>query len=74
MHVLLATSELNPYSKTGGLADMVSALARALAGTGLQVSVVTPLYRGMTKTYPGIEPTSWRWDAVSYTHLRAHET
>jgi starch synthase len=60
MHVLLATSELNPYSKTGGLADMVSALARALAGTGLQVSVVTPLYRGMTKTYPGIEPTSWR--------------
>jgi starch synthase len=60
MHVLLATSELNPYSKTGGLADMVSALARALAGTGLQVSVVTPLYRGMTKTYPGIEPKSWR--------------
>jgi len=60
MHVLLATSELNPYSKTGGLADMVSALARALAGTGLQVSVVTPLYRGMAKTYPGIEPTSWR--------------
>ena len=62
MHVLLATSELNPYSKTGGLADMVSALARALAGTGLQVSVVTPLYRGITKTFPGIEATSWRWD------------
>ena len=61
MHVLLATSELNPYSKTGGLADMVSALARALAGTGLRVSVVTPLYRGMAKSHPGIEPTSWRW-------------
>ncbi|MEY3536917.1 MAG: Starch synthase catalytic domain, partial [Verrucomicrobiota bacterium] len=45
MHVLLATSELNPYSKTGGLADMVSALSRALAGSNLQVSVITPLYR-----------------------------
>ncbi len=64
MHVLLATSELNPYSKTGGLADMVSALARALArpatGAGLKVSVVTPLYRGVTEAHPGIEPTSWR--------------
>ena len=61
MHVLLATSELNPYSKTGGLADMVSALARALAGTGLRVSVVTPLYRGMVDSNSSIEPTSWRW-------------
>ena len=65
MHVLLATSELNPYSKTGGLADMVSALAAALAdpatGSGLRVSVVTPLYRGMPAAHPGIEPTSWRW-------------
>lgn len=64
MHVLLATSELNPYSKTGGLADMVSALAGALArpasGSGLRVSVVTPLYRGMAQAHPGIEPTLWR--------------
>lgn len=64
MHVLLATSELNPYSKTGGLADMVSALAKALAGPAasgaLRISVVTPLYRGMTAAHPGIEATPWR--------------
>ena len=64
MHVLLATSELNPYSKTGGLADMVSALAKALAGgaagQALRVSVVTPLYRGMAAAHAGIGTTPWR--------------
>lgn len=60
MHVLLATSELNPYSKTGGLADMVSALSAAVARGGIRVSVVTPLYRGVAGAHPGIEPTSWR--------------
>jgi starch synthase len=64
MHVLLATSELNPYSKTGGLADMVSALAKALAGgaagQALRVSVVTPLYRGMAAAHAGIGATPWR--------------
>ena len=64
MHVLLATSELNPYSKTGGLADMVSALAKALAGgaagEALRVSVVTPLYRGMAAAHAGIGATPWR--------------
>ena len=28
MRILLASSEVHPYSKTGGLADMVGALAR----------------------------------------------
>lgn len=45
MRLLLATSELHPYSKTGGLSDMVSALAKALARAGHRVGVVTPLYR-----------------------------
>ena len=31
MKILLATSELHPFSKTGGLADMVGALAKFLA-------------------------------------------
>jgi starch synthase len=52
MHVLLATSELHPFSKTGGLADMVAALGRALAATGVRVSVVTPLYRGIQAKHP----------------------
>ncbi|MCP5525311.1 MAG: glycogen synthase GlgA [Verrucomicrobiales bacterium] len=47
MKVLLASSELHPHSKTGGLADMVAALAKYLAKAGHQVTVVTPLYRSV---------------------------
>src|SRR5205814_1652094 len=47
MNVLLASSEVHPYSKTGGLADVVGALAKALARTGHRVGVVTPLYLGV---------------------------
>jgi starch synthase len=36
-----------PFSKTGGLADMVAALAKTLAGRGHLVGVVTPLYGGI---------------------------
>ena len=34
MRILQATSEFFPYSKTGGLADMVAGLSGALAGMG----------------------------------------
>jgi starch synthase len=61
MHVLLATSELHPFSKTGGLADMVAALGRALAATGVRVSVVTPLYRGIQARHPGLRPAGWKF-------------
>ncbi len=30
MKILLASSEVHPFSKTGGLADMVGALGKAL--------------------------------------------
>lgn len=45
MHVLFAASECVPYSKTGGLADVVGALPRAIAELGHQVTVYLPLYR-----------------------------
>lgn len=45
MHVLFAASECVPYSKTGGLADVVGALPRAIAQLGHQVTVYLPLYR-----------------------------
>jgi starch synthase len=47
MKILIASSEALPYSKTGGLADMVGALAKFLARAGHEVGVVTPLYRGL---------------------------
>jgi starch synthase len=45
MHVAFAASEGVPFSKTGGLADVVGALPRALAALGHQVSVYLPRYR-----------------------------
>ena len=45
MHIAFAASECVPYSKTGGLADVVGALPRALAALGHQVSVYIPRYR-----------------------------
>jgi starch synthase len=45
VHVLFAASECVPFSKTGGLADIVGALPRAIAELGHQVTVYLPLYR-----------------------------
>src|SRR5947207_632534 len=62
MKVLLASSEVHPYSKTGGLADMAGALAKALALAGLRVGLVTPLYSGILENFSDIQPMDWRVD------------
>jgi starch synthase len=49
MKILFVASEGVPYSKTGGLADVVGALSAALVEAGHQVAVLLPKYRG-TKT------------------------
>ncbi|MGH9845088.1 MAG: glycogen synthase [Blastocatellia bacterium] len=51
MRVLLVSSEVVPYSKTGGLADVAGALPPALARIGCEVSVITPRYTGMGKRH-----------------------
>jgi len=55
MKILLASSEAHPFSKTGGLADMVAALAKALAKLGHEVGLVTPLYPSVRQRAPGLE-------------------
>jgi len=52
MHIAFAASEGVPFSKTGGLADVVGALPRALASLGHQVSVFLPRYRQTKLTEP----------------------
>lgn len=46
LKILMAASEGVPFSKTGGLADVIGALPQALAANGAQVTVVLPRYRG----------------------------
>lgn len=45
MHIAFVASECVPFSKTGGLADVVGALPRALAAAGHEISVYIPNYR-----------------------------
>src|SRR5438876_8737011 len=52
MRILLASSEVHPYSKTGGLADMVGALGKTLARAGHEVGLVTPLYESVRARFP----------------------
>jgi starch synthase len=56
MKILLASSEVHPYSKTGGLADMVGALAKTLARAGHRVGLVTPLYAGIREQCRELKP------------------
>jgi starch synthase len=59
MRILQASGELHPYSKSGGLADMVGALSKALAAAGHRVGAVTPFYRGIRERFPEIKKLDW---------------
>jgi starch synthase len=68
MRILLVTPEANPFARSGGLAEVIYALAWALVKLGHRVSVVLPLYRqvresGRELTNTGYElsiPLSWK--------------
>ena len=53
MRILMIASEAVPFAKTGGLADVMGALPRALARLGHDVDVILPRYRGIAAGRPG---------------------
>ena len=52
LRILMVVSEAHPFSKTGGLADVATALAQALGRLGHDVTVFTPRYRGISAGEP----------------------
>jgi starch synthase len=42
--VLFVASEVHPFARTGGLADVAGSLPKALADTGCEVAIATPFY------------------------------
>ena len=55
LNILFGSAEVTPFAKVGGLADVASALPRALAALGHKVVVVMPYY-GCVKQ-KGLKPT-----------------
>lgn len=51
MKVLFAAAEAHPFIKTGGLADVIGALPKALKNAGVDVRVILPKYRGIPEQF-----------------------
>lgn len=71
MNICLVSSEIAPFSKTGGLADVVGALAPRLAARGHRVLTVSPRYRQvdpdrheLDHTGQFVRVTAGRWGEV----------
>jgi starch synthase len=58
MRVYVLSSEVGPFAKTGGLADVAAALPKALAGLGHDVRVALPLYRAVQRQQHSLRSTA----------------
>jgi len=61
VNILFVSSEVTPFAKTGGLADVCGSLPIELNKLGHNVSVMMPAYR-QVKGQPGIEPLNIKFD------------
>ncbi len=58
MNILFAASEIEPFAKSGGLADVCGTLPRELEAAGHEVVVFMPAYRCVRRCEQPITPTS----------------
>ena len=56
LRIAFLASELTPFAKTGGLADVAEALPRTLGKLGHDVRVFVPLYGSIDGAAHGLEP------------------
>ncbi|GAB4160599.1 MAG: glycogen synthase [Planctomycetota bacterium] len=62
MKVVMATSEMVPFAKTGGLADVSGALPKYLEQNGVEVCVFMPLYKKVKDKNIALTDTGIRVD------------
>ena len=71
LKVLMAASEMSPYAKTGGLADVVGSLPKALNDLGnVDVRTVIPGYKTIDVAEYGLKeiPKAIRFSMRGRTH------
>ncbi len=61
MKILFVSAEAYPFSKVGGLGDVVGALPGALAKTGVEIVVITPAYGTIDRQSHNLESSPYRF-------------
>ena len=67
MQIVMVSSEVAPFSKEGGLADVIGALPVALGELGQDVRIISPLYRGVRQKAEQIGRPLERLDPGEFT-------
>jgi starch synthase len=64
MKIAIASSEIYPFAKTGGLADVAGALPKALTKLSVETCVVMPLYKVVDRAKWGLKKTAKKAAAI----------
>ena len=64
MRIFFIASEVDPFAKTGGLADVAAALPKALVALGHDVRIIMPLYRQVNRERFALRRTAHRVDGI----------
>lgn len=64
MNILFVAAEVYPFSKVGGLADVLGALPKALSEKGVNVKVVTPGYGVIDRKRFALRKTSYSFNIL----------
>ena len=54
MKILFAASEVVPFAKTGGLADVAAALPKAIHSFGHDIRIIMPRYKKINLAHAGL--------------------
>ncbi|MDQ3022912.1 MAG: glycogen/starch synthase, partial [bacterium] len=73
MRIAFVSPEVYPFSKTGGLADVASALPKALGALGHEVRVFTPLHSDARKRIEQLGLQSERHVLLNYLWIGDHQ-